>query len=80
MIWKDWETSKTGLPTFMNTASYILNLLHLKIDTRHEFKYQDSHTTLEKTCTLVYPELYLQPLQLHIPVQYGYIKPSQHLD
>lgn len=47
-IWKAWETSKTGLPTLMNTASYILNLSHIERNTRHEFKPQDSQHNFRK--------------------------------
>lgn len=49
MIWKVWEMSKASLPTFMHTASSVLNLLHAEVNTRHESNPRISNTILEKT-------------------------------
>lgn len=33
MIWKDWETSKTGLSAFLNPAAHMLSRLHTEVNT-----------------------------------------------
>lgn len=48
VLWKDWETSKTGLPTFTNTASYTLNLFYPEINRRPGFKPQDRQHDFRK--------------------------------
>lgn len=48
MIWKDWETGNTGLPTFMNTASYTLDLFYIEINKGHGFKSRDMQHDFRK--------------------------------